>query len=168
MDDFIIRKATKADILDMIEIIFEHGPNQWNHLPPAEVTAHLRKVDSGEVQATVAHKEQALVGFVSFNSTTDYEQYQPQARKEKPHAYIAEAVVHRDYGGKGLGSRLLKAAVDEIYNQGFSEIYVIRHEENAASACMMRKAGFEEVVTFYDPDHRPAGSQRTTICRKMH
>jgi hypothetical protein len=32
---------------------------------------------------------------------------------------------------------------------------------------MMRKAGFVELETFAEPERRPHGSGRTTVCRRM-
>jgi L-amino acid N-acyltransferase YncA len=49
--------------------------------------------------------------------------------------------------------------------QGLKDVYIDRHEENAASAGMMRKGGFVEVDTFAEPARRPHGSGRTTVCR---
>ena len=47
---------------------------------------------------------------------------------------------------------------------GVDAVFVDRHEENLASAGMMRKAGFTEVETYADPRRRPHGSGRTTVC----
>ena len=81
------------------------------------------------------------------------------------HGYVSEAVVHRDYAGKGLGSHLLKAALEDLRAQGMQEVYIDRHEENLASAGMMRKSGFQEVETYANPQRRTTGSGRTTVCR---
>lgn len=48
--------------------------------------------------------------------------------------------------------------------QGVGDVFIERHEENAGSAGMMRKAGFREVRTFNDPERRATGSRRTTLC----
>jgi len=52
-----------------------------------------------------------------------------------------------------------------LQKKGFTRVYAHRHEENAASARMLEKAGFEIVDTFYDPERRPYGSRNTTVCR---
>ena len=71
--------------------------------------------------------------------------------------------------GQGLGSRLLGESVKFLAEQGVQDIYIDRHEENAASAGMMRKAGFVELDTFPDPARRPSGSGRTTLsCLRIH
>jgi ribosomal protein S18 acetylase RimI-like enzyme len=168
MSEFEIRRAQAQDIDDLCALIFAHGPNPWNHLPEAEVRAHLQGIGEGSVQALLAERggQRAgeLLGFVSYQRSQYFQRYQPPQRRGQAHAYICEAVVHRDTAGQGLGSRLLKQAVEHLAGQGVRDIYIDRHEENAASAGMMRKAGFVEIETYADPERRPHGSGRTTVC----
>ncbi|MFZ3204382.1 MAG: GNAT family N-acetyltransferase [Pseudomonas sp.] len=165
MSDFEIRRAQAEDIVEMCALIFEHGPNPWNHLPEDEVTAHLQGIAAGAVQAVLAEREGELLGFVSYRLSRHFERYQPEARRGQLHAYICEAVTHRTLVGQGLGSRLLNQAVGQLAEQGIADIYIDRHEQNAASAGMMGKAGFVELDTYADPERRPHGSGRTTVCR---
>lgn len=165
MSDFEIRQAQQRDIDNLCALIFEHGPNPWNHLPQDEVAAHLQGIAAGAVQALLAEHEGELLGFVSYRMSRDFERYQPEARRGQLYAYICEAVIHRDMAGQGLGSRLLRQVVSLLAEQGVHDIYIDRHEENAASAGMMRKAGFVELESYADPQRRPYGSGRTTVCR---
>ncbi|WP_339411894.1 GNAT family N-acetyltransferase [Pseudomonas sp. EA_35y_Pfl2_R5] len=164
MDNLRIREATAADIDNLCGLIFEHGPNPWNYLPPAEVTTHLQQIADGSVSALLAERGGELLGFVSYQRSRQFSRYQPPARLDLEHAYICEAVTHRAVAGQGLGSRLLKQVIAALVEQGISDIYIDRHEENAASAGMMRKAGFVEVETYADPERRPNGSRCTTLC----
>jgi L-amino acid N-acyltransferase YncA len=147
--------------------IFEHGTNVWNWLPVAGIEAHLRDIAAEEAQALLAMEEDQLLGAITFCTTQDFARYQAAERRDAPHGYIGEVVVRRDQAGRGLGTQLLKQAVDNLLAQGLQEIYIDRHEENAASAGMMRKAGFVELETFAEPGRRPHGSGRTTVCRRM-
>ncbi|WP_339524707.1 GNAT family N-acetyltransferase [Pseudomonas sp. EA_35y_Pfl2_R111] len=164
MDNLRIREATAADIDNLCGLIFEHGPNPWNYLPPAEVTTHLQQIADGSVSALLAERGGELLGFVSYQYSRHFARYQPPTRLDLEHAYICEAVTHRAVAGQGLGSRLLKQVVTALAEQGVADIYIDRHEENAASAGMMRKAGFVEIETYADPERRPNGSRRTTVC----
>ncbi|MGG5872634.1 N-acetyltransferase family protein [Pseudomonas peli] len=164
MDNLRIRQALAADIDNLCALIFEHGSNPWNHLPPAEVTAHLQQIADGSVSALLAERGGELLGFVSYQHSRHFAHYQPPTRHDLQHAYICEAVTHRAVAGQGLGSRLLKQVVAALDEQGVADIYIDRHEENAASAGMMRKAGFVEIETYADPERRPNGSRRTTVC----
>ncbi|WP_339486134.1 GNAT family N-acetyltransferase [Pseudomonas sp. EL_65y_Pfl2_R95] len=162
--DISLRQANAADIDALCTLIFEHGPNPWNHLPPAEVREHLQAIASGEVQAILASNDTEMLGFVSYRLANHLAHYQPLERNHQQHAYICEAVIARQAAGQGLGSRLLLAAVDKLAEQGIKDIYIDRHEENAASAGMMRKAGFVEIDCFDDKARRPNGSGRTSVC----
>jgi ribosomal protein S18 acetylase RimI-like enzyme len=164
MDNLRIRQALAADIDDLCALIFEHGPNPRNHLPPTEVTAHLQQIADGSVSALLAERGGELLGFVSYQHSRHFARYQPPVRRDLQHAYICEAVTHRAVAGQGLGSRLLKQVVAVLAEQGVVDIYIDRHEENAASAGMMRKVGFVEIETYADPERRPNGSRRTTVC----
>ena len=164
MTEVTLRPAGLDDIERLCALIFEHGPNPWNHLPRADVTAHLAGIADGSVQAVLAEREGDVVGFVSYRLSRDFARYQPPERQDQAHAYICEAVTHRAMAGQGLGSRILSRAVECLVERGVHDIYIDRHEENAASAGMMRKAGFVEVETYTDVQRRPNGSRRTTVC----
>lgn len=164
MSDICIRSAQSADIPSLCELIFEHGPNPWNYLPEADVRQHLQAIGDGTTAAVLAEDDSGLLGFVSYRTTRDFASHQPAERREALHAYICEAVVRRDCAGRGLGSRLLEAAVEQLGEDGLQDIYIDRHEENAASAGMMRKAGFVELLSYEDPQRRTQGSRRSTLC----
>ena len=159
-----LRAAQTADIEGMCDLLLEHGPNPWNYLPEAEVRAHLAAIATGQTHAWLAEGGGQLQGFVSYRLTDAFAKHQPLSRAAQMHAYICEAVVHRQQAGRGLGSRLLREVVDRLMAQGLRDIYIDRHEENAASAGMMRKAGFVELLTYPDPQRRSNGSGRSTLC----
>ncbi len=168
--DLNIRAATTADIPAMTDFILTHGPNDWNYLPAANVRGHLNEITTGIVQAVIAERTKQMLGFITFHSGANliYEYAKDIAphhlNKNKPYAYIAEAVVHRETAGQGIGTQLLRAATEILIQQKFTEFYIQRHADNQPSGGMMRKAGFTELATFADPDHRPTSSRQTTLC----
>jgi ribosomal protein S18 acetylase RimI-like enzyme len=145
--------------------IHEHGANAWNWLPVAGIEAHMRDIAAEEARGLLAMEGDQLLGAVTFCTTQDFARYQASERKDVPHGYVCEVVVRRDQTGRGLGVQLLQQAVQAMQSDGLREIYIDRHEENAASAGMMRKSGFVELETFAEPERRPHGSGRTTVCR---
>lgn len=157
------RNAVISDLGDLKHLIFTHGPNEWNHLPREEVEAHLDVIITGETQAVIALDGRRLVGMVTFNIGDFYPEYESE-RCSGRRGYIAEAVVHSAYAGQGIGSVLLEKAKNILHCSGVDTIYAKRHEENLASAGMMRKAGFVIVDTFPDPI-RNSGSGKTTVER---
>ena len=164
MSELVIRQAGAEDIEALCALILEHGLNPWNHLPEVEVRQHLQGIATSATLAVLAEEQGRLLGFVSYRLTEDFAAHQPAARAGQLHGYICEAVVHRDCTGRGLGAQLLTAAVQDLWRLGARDVYIDRHEENAASAGMMRKAGFAELLTYADPAGPPIGSGRTTLC----
>lgn len=172
-DQIAIRIATAEDIEAMKHLIFSEGPNQWNHLPEAEVNGHMDRVASGETLGLLAFHDQDLVGLATviigpieaFHLGAKFVCPFKEDLKSDQLGYIAEVVVHSDFGGLGIGSKLMLAAIELFNGKDVSVVYAKRHEENAASAGMLRKAGFAEVAVFDDPDIRTAGSRKTSVCR---
>lgn len=160
-----LRDGTAADIPALQTLILEHGPNAWNYLPEDEVRDHVAGIADGRTGAVVALAGNEIVGVVTYEITGAFRRYQPPSRADAVQGHVCEAAVHRDHAGRGIGAALLQAAAHRLRDRGCTDIYVERHEENAASAGMMRKAGFVAIDTFDDPVRRPSGSGRTTVCR---
>jgi len=157
--------ARGVDVPALAELILTHGPNAWNWLPAEGVQSHLRDIAAGRARAVLAWHGRQLVGAATYCLTDQFRHYQAGDRADAQHGYVCEVVVAPEHAGRGLGSRLLGEVNSRLAALGVREIYIDRHEENAASAGMMRKAGFEEVETFAEPARRPHGSGRTTVCR---
>ncbi|MGO2511141.1 GNAT family N-acetyltransferase [Marinomonas polaris] len=81
--------------------------------------------------------------------------------------FIGDVVVSSAYSGQGIATKLLECCIEKSKEKRATVVLIERHEENLASAGMMRKAGFKVVETFYDPTKRSAGSRKTSIleCR---
>lgn len=158
------RSATAEDIGTLKQLLLEHGPNEWNHLPLEEVSAHLDGIATGKTRAVLALDNRRVIAMVSFNIGDYYPQYEIDSAKAKQRGYIAEAVVDSGCTGKGLGTMLLEKAKTMLKEMGIETIYIKRHEENTGSAGMMRKAGFQIVDIFPDPI-RISGSCRTAVER---
>ncbi len=167
------RLAGLEDIHNIKDLIFTHGPNQWNYLPREETEAHIEDIACGKTLAIVAFDGTNIIGVVTFiignlGSFSLGKNFLPVHTKdldEKRLGYIAEAVVHSSHWGKGIGAALLEGAKHELHKRGVKVIYLKRHEENAASAGIMRKAGFIEILVFDNPEIRTSGSRRTSVSR---
>lgn len=159
--------AGVPDLPALSALIFTHGPNAWNWLPVEGVQAHLQDIAEGRAHAVVAWQGEVLVGAATYCLTRQFSRYQAPDRADAEHGYVCEVVVARDQAGRGLGTTLLQKVIVRLAVTGACEVYIDRHEENAASAGMMRKAGFTEIDTFFEPERRPHGSRRTTVCRRV-
>ncbi len=157
------RSAIPSDIGKMRELLLEHGPNDWNYLPPEGVEEELADVASGRAIAVLVEQNLNLVGFaIAYDQLIRFPAHSPKAVIENT-GYIGDVVVHRGHSGKGLGAALLKEVKAALTARGIKEIHIDCHEENAPSRGMMRKAGFTELSCFYDPDRRSVGSRKTWI-----
>jgi ribosomal protein S18 acetylase RimI-like enzyme len=160
--------AASAQHLPALQsLIFDHGANIWNYLPEDGIREHLEDIAQGRAHGVLAMEQGALIAAVTFGLSTDFDHYLPPQARGKPQGYVSEAVVRRDRVGRGLGTRLLRQALAELGKQGADVVFIDRHEENLASAGMMRAAGFVEIETYADPRRRPHGSGRTTVCWKV-
>ena len=160
-----IVRAGPEHLAAVTDLIFEHGANVWNYLPEDGIREHLEHVVQGRDHGVLALQDGQLLGAVTFGLSTDFDRYLPAHARGTPQGYVSEAVVRRERTGQGLGTRLLSEALAALSTMGVVEVFIDRHEENLASAGMMRRAGFTEVETYADPRRRPHGSGRTTVCR---
>jgi ribosomal protein S18 acetylase RimI-like enzyme len=159
--------ASAQDLPALHALIFDHGANIWNYLPEDGIREHLDDIAQGRAFGVLALEEGQLIGTVTFGLSTDFDHYLPPQARGTPQGYVSEAVVRRDRTGQGWGTRLLRQALVELGKLGAEVVFIDRHEENLASAGMMRAAGFVEIETYADPRRRPHGSGRTTVCWKV-
>ena len=163
-DSLSIVAARAVHLPALQALIFEHGANIWNYLPEDGIRAHLDDIAQGRAHGVLALQDGHILGAVTFGLSTDFERYLPPQTRGTPQGYVSEAVVRRDRVGQGLGTRLLREALASLSSRGVSSVFIDRHEENLASAGMMRRAGFVELDTYADLRRRPHGSGRTTVC----
>lgn len=160
--EYTLRPAQPAEASLMEALLRQHGPNPWNYLPDDGVRQHFADLAEGRAEALLASTSAGeIAGFVTWLPRHP----DPERLAREPNSsYIGEALVLPAHAGKGLGGVLLRAVRDRLLAAGKSPLYIERHEENAASAGMMRQGGFVPLRTFDDPVRRSHGSQRTTEC----
>ncbi|AQA19318.1 GNAT family N-acetyltransferase [Halioglobus japonicus] len=159
------RPLTSADLSAMRTLLFAEGPNEWNYLTDESVDDQMALIREGKATAVIV-EDTRILGFAVLifgaQSPARLAKYANLAEV----AYINDVVVSRDLAGKGYGTLLLEEAFSVAASEACKAVYIERHEENLASAGMMRKAGFALVETFYDPDKRSTGSRNTTVMVK--
>lgn len=157
-------RLAQADELESLKsFLFEHGTNPWNHLPIDGVDNEFSLVAQGQASALVATDNNQHVGFVIFYHPEILPSQYHQYTDSNTAIYIAEAAVHKHFGGQGIGAKLLSLVIESAPDFEASMLIIDRHEQNAASAGMMRKAGFTELRTFIDEPRRHYGSKKTTV-----
>ena len=123
------------------------GPNEWNHLTPEGVEAEFSLVESGDAQAIVAIYDFEVIGFAVLIegrfSPTYLKKYCPVEHMK----FVGDVVVSPLHSGKGVATRLLRnVSLAKAHNVG--TVLIERHQENLASAGMMRKADLRLSIHF--------------------
>ncbi len=156
------RQLDETDLQAMRELLLKEGPNEWNYITDESIDHQFQLINQGKALAVIA-EETSIVGFavliIKEASPSKLSKYSVLLDV----AYINDVVVASSQSGKGLGSQLLKESIKLARNEKCTNVYIEHHEENLASAGMMRKAGFELVETFHDPNKRTTGSRNTSV-----
>ena len=160
------RPLTEIDIKQIHQLFLTDAPNEWNYLTQDSIDSQFQLIKDGKATAVLA-EDNEIAGFAVLIFKEACPEYLNQYAKLSSIAYINDVVVSKHHSGKGIGSKLLQKAVGIAKDNQCAEVYIERHEENLASAGMMRKADFDIVNTFFDPEKRTAGSRKTSIlCKK--
>lgn len=146
----------------MRELLLREGPNEWNYITDASIAQQFQLINQGKAIPVLAEAT-SIVGFAILIIKEACPAKLSKYAALSNIAYINDVVVDSSQSGKGLGSQLLKESIKLAGNEKCTNVYIERHEENLASAGMMRKAGFELVETFHDPDKRTSGSRNTSV-----
>ena len=157
------RKGLPTEFDTLKEIIIDHGPNPWNYLPDDGINKTFSLLANNQAEALVACDGEIIIGLAIFFYPSALPESFQQFAQSQPTIYIAEVVVHSDYSGRGIGSQLLNEIIAKAPSLNAAKVLLDRHEENAPSAGMMRKAGFVEICTFSDLERRHSGSRKTTV-----
>ncbi|MGI9319358.1 MAG: GNAT family N-acetyltransferase [bacterium] len=157
------RNALSDETNKIKTLLWEHGPNQWNHLTEKGVDDELSLIRSDSAVAAVAVYKSEIIGFSILIDGNESPDYLKKYCSIDEMCFISDVVVSSHFSGKGIATQLLKNCIEEAKNRSFSIVLIERHEQNLASAGMMRKAGFSIIDTFYDPDKRTSGSRNSVI-----
>ena len=156
------RQLIESDFQAMRELLLEEGPNEWNYITDESIDHQFQLLSEGKALAVVA-EESSIIGFAVLIIKEACPSKLSKYAVLSDIAYINDVVVSSSQSGKGLGTQLLKEAIKLAGTTKCNNVYIERHEENLASAGMMRKAGFELVENIYDPNKRTTGSRKTSV-----
>ena len=160
---FDFRRAHFDELKYLKTFLFEHGTNPWNHLPHSGIKKTFSLIEKNHGEVLVACEGDSIIGLAIFLHPTALPESFQQYAQTEPTIYVSEVVVHANYSGRGIGSQLLNKIIAKAPSLNATKVLLDRHEENAPSAGMMRKAGFVEICTFTDLERRHSGSRKTTV-----
>ncbi|AOT07876.1 GNAT family N-acetyltransferase [Pseudoalteromonas luteoviolacea] len=161
MIQYKIAEVTELPVLK--SLLWKYGPNEWNYLTQDGVEGEFTLIKQQEAEALVALDGKQIVGFAVLLNGRVSPDYLSQYCSLDKVAFIGDVVVSPDYSGKGIATQLLINSIELAKSKGVESVLIERHEENLASAGMMKKAGFSVVDIFHDPHKRSAGSQNSVI-----
>lgn len=159
----IIRPSLEDELEQLQAFLVEQGSNQWNYLPEDGVNEQFRRLTQGSDHCLVAVDKETVVGMAIYRQPGDAPNIFAKFVNLSRAVYVAEVVVHSEFTGKGIGTSLMKEIIIITKELGAKELVIDRHEQNLASAGMMRKVGFKELDCFVDLRRRETGSQKTSI-----
>lgn len=157
------RKALVEEIDELKKLLWKYGPNEWNYLTQEGVDDEFLLLQDGWASVIVAVIENEIIGFSVLIDGSESPTYLHKYCSSDDMCFIGDVVVSSNYSGQGIATQLLKKCLDEAKQKEYKTVLVERHEENLASAGMMKKAGFNIIDTFFDPEKREAGSRNSVI-----
>lgn len=161
------RILEEIDFKKIKELLFKDGINEWNYITEESINNQFQLIKEGKASAILA-EENEIIGFaILIHEESCLYKFRKYGTLSST-ACINDVVVSMSHSGKGIGSKLLNMCISVAGQRELNTVYIERHEENLASAGMMRKAGFQIIDTFYDPKKRFSGSKNTTVLKKVH
>ena len=129
--DLIIREAANKDIEGVIEVlktIYLHDV-AWAERAMKKLLATENYV------ILVAELDDQIVGFIDYYIL-------PSIWEKWNEATINNLFIHKDYQGKGIGSRLLKEVIKRTDKVGIVELHVGTEKDNERAISLYKKHGF--------------------------
>jgi GNAT superfamily N-acetyltransferase len=159
------RLLEEIDFKNIKELLLKDGINEWNYITEESINNQFQLIKEGKASVILAEKNE-IIGFaILIHEEFGLDIYRKYGDLAST-ASINDVVVSKDHSGKGIGSKLLNECISVARQLHFHTVYIERHEENLASAGMMRKSGFQIIETFYDSKKRFSGSKNTTVLKK--
>ncbi|MBO5359425.1 MAG: GNAT family N-acetyltransferase [Clostridia bacterium] len=102
------------------------------------IAENTRSIKNGIVDIFVLFDDDNLIGELHVKYDNEDKNFAEKGKR----AYLFAFRVHKDYQGKGLGSYLLEAVIDELTNSGYHELTVGVEDDNIRARYMYEKHGF--------------------------
>ena len=100
-------------------------------------------IENGIVDIFALFDDSKLIGELHVKYDNEDKDFAEKGKR----AYLFAFRVHKDYQGKGLGSYLLEAVIDELTNSGYHELTVGVEDDNFRARYMYEKHGFVHPIS---------------------
>lgn len=148
MTDILIREAMKSDLqtieklmAELIEVI-----EDTEGIDIKLVGENCRDLLSdANSYFLVAEIEGEVAGFINFTT-------RKTILHSGPSGLIDELIITKKYRGKGIGKRLVLAAIERCKQLGCCEVEVSTEKVNTKAREFYKKCGFEEIGILFEVD----------------
>jgi ribosomal protein S18 acetylase RimI-like enzyme len=140
MTSIIIRMAQQNDIKPVTDLILElaNSIGFLDHTNRDIITKNFQTMLSDpNTQILVAESDNKLVGVLSLNIRNSF-------LHSSKSALIDEMIVTEEFRGKGVGKRLINAAIDQSTQLGCCELEVSTQHDNTDAIEFYHRLGFDD------------------------
>jgi ribosomal-protein-alanine N-acetyltransferase len=134
--DLNIRKARSADLRSIVDYYGTKGDSPFD--PFANEDLLRQKVDLDDL--IVAEVNGSFAGFVYF-FVGDHPWFEPEVDR---FGHILEVHVKSQYQGRGIATRMLEYAMEDLRKRNVSVIYIDTVANNVEALHLYEKMGFRE------------------------
>ncbi len=139
--DIKIEKISEKDISELVDIYLEayKGLEEYAYTHPKDVESYIRWLMKRDPEGVwKAELNGKAVGFIAVDSNWY------SKRENKNVGAIHEVVVLPEYRGMGIGTRLVKEAIEYFKRKGLDLAELWVGDENDGARKLYEKFGFEE------------------------
>lgn len=142
--------AIMALVNDAVKNLQKHGNMQWDERYPLDID-FIPEIEAGT--QTLVYINDRLAGVYSLSTEHD-EQYDSVrwSYEYEPFMVLHRFILHPDFQGKGLSTKMLAHIIGELKDRGINNIRLDTYKENSASQHLYRKFGFVDVGVAYFRD----------------
>ncbi|MFB6104216.1 MAG: ribosomal protein S18-alanine N-acetyltransferase [Halobacteriaceae archaeon] len=146
-----VRCAERADLLAVLRIEKQSFPQPWTY------DAFERFLgETGFLIADVAGTDTPVVGYVVADTIQNH---------GGPLGHVKDIAVHPDHRERGIGTRLLRAALDRLAGQGASAVKLEVRASNDTATTLYEDFGFEVHHTV--PEYYADGEDARVMVRQL-
>lgn len=139
LSDLSMRSAQNQEIQDIVSIEQQLFPNPW----PFDAFQRLFKQDNYSI--LVALSNDNVVGYVIFS--LEGLSFLDVLQNYSPRGHILNLAVKPSFQRKGIGSLLLKRALDNIWEEGYNKVELEVKTDNNPAINFYQARGFSKFKT---------------------
>ncbi len=128
------------------------------------ISENTRNIQNGIVDVFALFYNDKLIGELHVKYDSEDKNFAEKGKR----AYLFAFRVHKDYQGKGLGSYLLEAVIDELTNSGYHELTVGVEDDNIRARYMYEKHGFIQPIARIKETYQGDSYEYDLLLRKCN